>query len=62
MKVIGINAPVSGVQSLKHAFTKILFYIARSGSKKMLDLVIGHGFNIEAAMKLKVDESSAALA
>ncbi len=56
VKVIGVNVPVSGVQSLKHTFTKLLFYIARSGSKEMLDLVIGHGFNIEAAMKLKVDE------
>ncbi len=56
MKVIGVYVPVSGVQSLKHAFTKLLFYIASSGSKEILDLVIGQGFNIEAAMELKVDE------
>jgi hypothetical protein len=40
VKVAGVNLPVSEVQSLKHTFTKILFYIARSGSKGMLDLVI----------------------
>jgi ankyrin repeat protein len=56
VKVTGVNLPVSVVQSLKHTFTKLLFYIARSGGKEMLDLVIGHGFNIEAAMELKVDE------
>jgi hypothetical protein len=49
VKVTGVNLPVSGVQSLKHTFTKLPFYIARSGGKEMLDLVIGHGFNIEAA-------------
>ncbi|CAK9221316.1 unnamed protein product [Sphagnum troendelagicum] len=32
------------------------FVHTRSGSKEILDLVIGQGFNIEAAMELKMDE------
>lgn len=38
------------------AFGKLLFYIALNGSKEMLDLLIGHGFDVEAATEVTVPE------
>ncbi len=38
------------------AFGKLLFYIALNGSKEMLDLLIGHGFDVEAATEVAVPE------
>ncbi len=38
------------------AFGKLLFYIALNGSKEMLDLLIGHSFDVEAATEVTVPE------
>ncbi len=37
-------------------FGKLLLYIALNGSKKMLDLFIGHGFDVEVTTEVAVLE------
>jgi len=49
--VWGLDSPLVRV-----AFGKLLFYIALNGSKEMLDLLIGHGFDVEAATEVAVPE------